>query len=528
MRPVASARVAVASTIVLNGAALSTSATSSLSPPPLLPDGTCSHEPQAPTRACAGVPGADPASCTPADAFFRWHVTSQELLIRHLRQLWPDDQPRVMVDLGSHAGHGIGRNVSDALLWLDHFHAPGSLVVAVDAIEDYAFDLQHRMDELPPYAAMMAVRKRSLHAAVASGGGTPLTDCSEAVVRGSAAALGSIVLRSTAASRRLQCVDLSLAAAYTTEVCSRTDGLNDLERMDRAGASDHVCRIPRQRAGVSASTLPLPPSSNNYTFTTKPYTELYLAPVTRTDWLVRAEVGGHRRVDLLKIDVDMPWTAMREELTPLFRRRAFRVMVVELDNQDRPEAAALEDIACLAHAHGYATLLKVPCAGSGHMQEATWRSGPWQFPTSHRAAYLPVSGRYQQGLPESWGTNGSAPCVGAGGQHCNVQDVLLLDSSSAELGRLVELGNAECGTHFPTDLTPAWAALPKEPAEASSSYHSPLPGSLVGEREVLRPSMWKGAKRPTPRAARRLPDGTWSCMLAKGESAEATAPMCKT
>ena len=35
-----------------------------------------------------------------------WHVTTQEALISQLRSaVWKDDRRRVMVDLGSHAGH---------------------------------------------------------------------------------------------------------------------------------------------------------------------------------------------------------------------------------------------------------------------------------------------------------------------------------------------------------------------------------------------------------------------------------------
>ena len=108
-------------------------------PPPFLPRALCDQGPRASSQlaACAGFPGL-PATCSPGDVFTRWHVTTQELLFLHLRALWADDRPRVMVDLGSHAGHGVGRNVSDAMLWLNLFHAPGSLVLAVDAFEDYA------------------------------------------------------------------------------------------------------------------------------------------------------------------------------------------------------------------------------------------------------------------------------------------------------------------------------------------------------------------------------------------------------
>ena len=33
----------------------------------------------------------------------KWHITTQDMLFRHLRQLWADDRPRTMVDLGCHA-----------------------------------------------------------------------------------------------------------------------------------------------------------------------------------------------------------------------------------------------------------------------------------------------------------------------------------------------------------------------------------------------------------------------------------------
>jgi len=41
-------------------------------------------------------------------------------------------------------GHSYRKNLSDATLWLDHFHYPGGTVLGVDLLEDYALDLQHR------------------------------------------------------------------------------------------------------------------------------------------------------------------------------------------------------------------------------------------------------------------------------------------------------------------------------------------------------------------------------------------------
>ena len=67
----------------------------------------------------------------------RWHVTTQQRLFAHLREAWPrDDVPTTMIDLGCQAGHGQHHNISDALLWLQQFHSDGSLVYAVDTIEE--------------------------------------------------------------------------------------------------------------------------------------------------------------------------------------------------------------------------------------------------------------------------------------------------------------------------------------------------------------------------------------------------------
>ena len=48
--------------------------------------------------------------------FSRWHLTTQEQLFTHLTRVWATDTPRVMLDLGCHAGHGSSVNISDGLI----------------------------------------------------------------------------------------------------------------------------------------------------------------------------------------------------------------------------------------------------------------------------------------------------------------------------------------------------------------------------------------------------------------------------
>jgi hypothetical protein len=90
-----------------------------------------------------------------------WHVVTQDRLYAALKVLWGEERPRVMVDLGSHACHGRFCNVSDALLFLQAFHAPGTLAIGVDMVEHFASDLQYRFDYVEPYRSMAGVEKRS-------------------------------------------------------------------------------------------------------------------------------------------------------------------------------------------------------------------------------------------------------------------------------------------------------------------------------------------------------------------------------
>ena len=64
----------------------------------------------------------------------RWHLETQQRLFAQLSDFWGSSTPRVMLDLGCQAGHGVHNNLSDTLLFLDFFHAPGSLVVGVDVV----------------------------------------------------------------------------------------------------------------------------------------------------------------------------------------------------------------------------------------------------------------------------------------------------------------------------------------------------------------------------------------------------------
>lgn len=404
----------------------------------------------------------------------------------HLRAVWERRRARHFVDAGSQAGHGLFRNVSDSLLWLNYFDAPGTSVVGLDAFEDFALDLQHRLDDVEPYKSMSHVRKVSRYGAIGA------TD--EEAVSG---------------------IDIAKEAAYTYYACSRSDWMNDYERFDRHGASDHVCRIPRQRAGVSRSTLPLPVGRN---FSTNPDDE-YHVPTVRLRELLPP--SGH--LDLLKIDVDMQSNAIESELRELIVARAFSVLVLEVDHSSAADnettSQVIERLNSNLWSHGYALFVKIPCRGSAgmhldqdHKHHKHWRA--W----SQRAAYMPLSGKHRTILPRNWGAR-AASCelggrVAAG--DCGIQDLIALDVRQPELAGLVVLGNKECGTRFAADVTDEWGAaanlaLARNLTPGSAYY----PNELIGEQERLRTELFRGSAEDTPpkepRWPVRLPDGSWSC-----------------
>ena len=184
----------------------------------------------------------------------------------------------------------------------------------------------------------------------------------------------------------------------------------------------------------------------------------------------------------------------------------------QVDREFAPVRHTLEAMSCAFWRHGYALFFKVPCDGGG-----VWRAPAASH--SHRTAYMPISGRYHAMLPPEWAlpNSVSAPCA-LGGQHCDIQDVLVLDLRSTELRALVHLGNRECGTDFPADVVPSWA----EPVPDTQLRRAPLlplrtrlePQALIGESERGRGGAWMDTRPANGTFAVRRADGTWSCRLA--------------
>ena len=253
----------------------------------------------------------------PFPLLYRWHLTTQDRLFGHLRRLWEDDRPRIMVDLGCHAGHGSSWNLSDALLWLRYFNHTGGSVLAVDVFDDFVQDVQRRFDAVWPYSTLTGVRKQALTLALASddANGEPM--------------------------------DLTGVASGHVSACA-ADWIAGFETSH--GFPDHLCRITRveklhiapgmtlsQRppAAVAAASGSFAQQVLSMGATTgqaqQPTRALprYLVRRERVDALWERRLGS-RRIDFLKIDVDTSWLNLG--LTGLFERRGFTVMVIEMDD----------------------------------------------------------------------------------------------------------------------------------------------------------------------------------------------------
>ena len=233
--------------------------------------------------------------------------------------------------------------------------------MGVDAFLDYALDLQHRFDHVEPFASMTGVTKRAIHSAVGTPWAceeeTPTTETLATANSGSSASSAS-GNGSIASSGRGSVhansggggggdvpgvegcsFNLDVVAAFSHVYCSRTDWRDPFAVLERAGqVSDHSCRITRQRAGISPSRLPTPPSP--YPFSTHvdglargelpPGNQRYRVRTSTLVDLWRDAVGS-RRVDVLKADMDLGWHRLGAQLAPLVSARAFSVLVLEVE-----------------------------------------------------------------------------------------------------------------------------------------------------------------------------------------------------
>jgi len=263
--------------------------------------------------------------------FTQWHVVSQDRMFKHLKSLWREDVPRVMIDAGCHASHGPHKNVSDALLWLDSFHYPGSEVLGIDAFEDFALDLQYRFDHHPQYASYTRVKKRAIALAL-----SPQTGIMK---------------------------DFT-GTAYMHITCCADKWCN--YKLLEQRYSDHLCKMTRMRLGIIPSD-----GRDKYTNHTKNLSLQILNKEKNASYKVETRslddiwksLLSNKHVDFLKIDIDSTWHSFGFQ--KLLKKGAVSVVAFEVDRAwRRPtkrKLGDLDELIILAHNQRYHTFVKVPC-----------------------------------------------------------------------------------------------------------------------------------------------------------------------
>ena len=354
----------------------------------------------------------------------RWHVTTQDRLLHHLRALWGGKSPRVGVDLGSHASHGAYVNMSDALLFLDAFHAPNTLIVALDLYEDFSFDLARRMEHNEPYASMDGVEKLSLALAI---------DCCQDDGRKN---FGGPARIHTSCCADLWC------------------HYGDIERQR---GKDHLCRMTRMRLGLVPSEPWLPPSSHpleaierfasNGTLSSA-RTPHYIVKTITLETLWKRWLHS-RRIDFLKVDIDMPWTNMGG-LETLLSKKAIAVMTVEIDGSWGQVLhdwgiTTLDQLAWVARLHGYITYLKIPCKarkGRGSLEAGSWR---WDWSARKYRVAESTHGSFAAWLhPLAAPGAPFVPSQYHARRPNGVQDAVLVDADDESLRELEERCASDC------------------------------------------------------------------------------------
>ena len=439
-------------------------------------------------------------------ALSRWHVTTQDRIFFHLARIWGTTAPRIMVDLGSHASHGHFTNLSDTLLWLDTFHARGSVVVGVDAFEDFVRNGDHRT-RLPPLLSLMCLShslfSASLSQSPSSLNASQALDLQRRFDTKAPYASMNVTKRSLAlavSDRDDELIDFSGPARVHATCCAGV--WCGYARLEKERGADHLCQITRMRLGILPAASWLPPSSyTDEDFRWLVNRSAVLAGTTRrsrrrisyfthrpfrvrtvrleTLWRSLASLGDHAdtiaprlarsltaesaaasirpppRIDFLKVDIDTSWTRLGG-LEELLKARGFTVMTIEVDGSwggidaravdGRLERlSAVDGLAHLARLHGFDTYLKVPCkarAGSGSLEQGKWA---WNWKRRKYAPAPSTSGEYSAWLfPLASGRSPFMPSGYVSRGSNGVQDLLLLDARAPELADLPALVAADC------------------------------------------------------------------------------------
>jgi len=324
---------------------------------------------------------------------------THEHFFQQLREVWSDDCPRVMVQLGLQPAPGLLMNWSAAALWLHYFNHSG-VVMAVDAVDDYLLHFQEGLRSGPL-------------SGVFSGEG-----------------------------RKGATVDLrTVRAAVSTKDQSGKKNRERPVSFDAPGgqrvlAADEVMRAcSAGKAGSGSREAPGHPCARILQRMADPKPLEYTAPLATFDAIWARDLS-RRHIDFLHVDLgvaDMP-QLFSKSFVNLFREREVSVLAFRVDALWTKDD--LRAVVRWLDAFEYFSLFKFVCAGSSQAGNFKYH-GPGGVETGP-TTYLPISGTEFDDMID-WD---SLPLP---------QDVLALDLRQPDVFRAVQQGDAECDVEEATE-----------------------------------------------------------------------------
>lgn len=377
-------------------------------------------------------------------------ATTHEHFFQQLREIWSDDCPRVIAQLGLQPGAGPLRNWTAAALWLRYFNHSG-VVLAVDAVSDYLLHFEEGL--------------RGEHSVLVEDGGP----------------VRAVTVRA-----------ILVATSHGAKAKERPVSFDTLGG-GKVLAADEVMRLcSGGTVGPDAEDIRHPCSRILLRMAQAELLE-YTAPAVSFDEIWRRHLDS-RHVDFLHVDLDSAGMdeMFRKGFAEIFAARevsilAFRVNALWSKLELRSAVEWLEKFE-------YLSLFRLVCSNSSQAEVFSYHGpgGAGTGPTT----YLPINGIDFDTVVD-WDRI-TLP-----------QDVLALDLRQPDLFKAIQLGDVQCDV----DETVAGTCSKDGPGDCSADVNPPeMPQELQVVRSEPRSLSveWRPSRdgpRPTTYALRLDPGG---------------------
>eukprot|EP00927_Polykrikos_kofoidii_P078276 TRINITY_DN75120_c0_g1_i1.p1 TRINITY_DN75120_c0_g1~~TRINITY_DN75120_c0_g1_i1.p1 ORF type:complete len:678 (+),score=83.20 TRINITY_DN75120_c0_g1_i1:57-2036(+) len=396
-------------------------------------------------------------------------AASVEHLVQQLSEVWSDDCPRVLTEIGLQPAAGPLKNWSTAALWLQYFSSSGSVFV-IDPVDDY---LRHAQDALRRHPSSKRVKLIATRAAIAAESrGSKRAERPVNFDTPPSPPPPEIVASLVSAPRKV------LAADTAIKMCS-------------GHSADPMAEEPGHPCEYVLKSMARPEPLE------------YNAPMVAFDELWRRELRG-RHIDFLRVNIGMRGMAeiFQKGFANLFQRREVSVVSFRLDTFWTK--AELKSVVEWLHGLEYFTLFQLLCTNSDQVGSFVYASPDSSAigPTT----YLPITDvdfdkvHWKQ-LPKP-------------------QDIVVFDMRQPDLFKVIQIGDEQCGAAESGGDKTCAAGSDESVCQRGGSVVSKPPHQPIGLRIVRSESRsltleWQ-AHPDGPRPATyvlRVDPGSWESTL---------------